>query len=311
MTRIRPGAVEPKASITCTAIDGGQFAARSKKFLRSMHRESEQPMRLAFVFRRYSNRIRYLNRKLEIDMKYRWLTASVVTCMILGMKSLGLADDQAPSVPEGYRLAYSQDFAKPTAMQDFVMTDSSAWKLLPAKGQDKPSLALIKRKSNYTPPFRSPINIALVGGQVFGDCIIDVECLQTGKEYGHRDMIVVFGFQSPSQFYYTHIATKADDHANQIFIVDKTERKKISKTSNDGNNWGLGVWHHVRVERKASDGTIKVFFDDLTKPIMTAENKTLGPGWVGFGSFDDTGKVTDIKIWSPDAKAKQVPAFAK
>ena len=34
------------------------------------------------------------------------------------------------------------------------------------------------------------------------------------KEYGHRDMVFVFGYQSPAKFYYVHIATKADPNAN-------------------------------------------------------------------------------------------------
>jgi hypothetical protein len=55
----------------------------------------------------------------------------------------------------------------------------------------------------------------------------------------------------------------------------------------------------VRLERKLSDGTIKVFFDDMIHPIMVAEDKTFGEGYIGFGSFDDTGKIDNIKIWGP------------
>ena len=32
----------------------------------------------------------------------------------------------------------------------------------------------------------------------------------------------------------------------------------------------------------------------MTLPIMTATDKTFGDGFVGFGSFDDTGKVDNI-----------------
>jgi hypothetical protein len=216
------------------------------------------------------------------------------------------AEEKNFGYPEGYRVLYSQDFQDESALKDFVFTDASAWKLAEADG--KHTLELHKQ-SAYKPVHRSPFNIALVGAQKFGDCIIEVNCLQTGAEYGHRDMVVVFGFQDPAHMYYTHIATKADEHANNIFIVNNAPRLKISKESNAGNNWGLNVWHKVRVERKVSDGTIKVFFDDMAKPIMLAEDKTFGAGWVGFGSFDDTGRIANIRIWGKEAAAEKVPAF--
>jgi len=217
------------------------------------------------------------------------------------------AEEKSTGVPAEYKLLYSQDFVQPGSMSDFTMTDPKAWRLAKAE-KDDAALELLG-KSKYKPPHRSPVNFALLKDLRFGDFILDVDCLQTGREYGHRDMIVVFGFQSPAKFYYTHIATKADDHANQIFIVDDAPRKKISITSNDGNKWGLNEWRHVRVERKLAEGTIKVYFEDMEKPIMVAEDKSFGDGWLGFGSFDDTGKIRNVKIWGPSAEKKEVPAF--
>ena len=63
--------------------------------------------------------------------------------------------------------------------------------------------------------------------------------------------------------------------------------------------------------RKASDGSVAVYFDDLTNPVMRAKDATHGAGWVGFGSFDDTGKVANIKVWGTSAEEKQVPPFKK
>lgn len=220
------------------------------------------------------------------------------------------AEEAAPNLPAGYRLLYSQAFASADAMDAFLMTDPQAWKYAAGEGKNPPALELMKQ-SRYAPPFRSPVNIALIKDRIFGDCIIDVRCQQTGKEYGHRDMVFVFGYQSPSQYYYTHIATAADDHANQIFIVNEAPRRKISKESNKGNQWGLNEWHRVRIERKVTDGSIKVYFDDLNKPIMIAEDKTFGAGWVGFGSFDDTGKIADIQIFGTSAEQKPAPPFAR
>lgn len=218
------------------------------------------------------------------------------------------AAENPPDIPAGYQLLYTQDFTSPDALKDFVFTDASAWKL--SDGDGKQALELMKQ-SAYKPAVRSPVNIALLAGKVFGDFILEAQCLQTGKEYGHRDMCLFYGFQSPTKFYYTHIATKADPNAHNCFIVNEAPRKNIAKETTAGANWGLGVWHKVRLERKASDGTIRVWFDDMSKPIMVAEDKTHGPGWIGFGSFDDTGKVANIRVWGRSVESKTAPAFPK
>jgi hypothetical protein len=199
-------------------------------------------------------------------------------------------------IPTGYKLLYEQKFDKAEAIQDFVMTDAEAWKY--AKEDEGGALELAAQ-SKYKPEVRSPVNIALIEGKVFGDFILEADLIQTGREYGHRDMCLFFAFQNSKQFYYTHIATKADPNAHNIFIVNNEPRKNIAKTTTTGVNWGLNIWHKVRLERKLAEGTVKVYFDDMTIPIMVAEDKTFGAGLIGFGSFDDTGKVDNIRIWGP------------
>ena len=75
-------------------------------------------------------------------------------------------------------------------------------------------------------------------------------------------------------------------------------------------NWGSGVWHKVRLERKIAGGSIRVFFDNMTEPIMFAEDKMFGAGYVGFGSFDDTGMVDNIKISGNKVQRKKTEFFA-
>jgi len=230
---------------------------------------------------------------------------TLLAAFVAGAAHAAFAANPA-GIPAGFQLLYSQDFAKPDALADFTSTDPSAWKLSDADG--KPALELVKQ-SDYKPAVRSPFNIALLKDKVWGDVIIEADCFQTGKEYGHRDMVFVYGFQSPTKFYYTHIATAEDDHAHNCFIVNDAPRLKFAKEVTKGVNWGLGVWHHVRIERKVSDGTVRVFFDDMEKPIMVGEDKTFGSGAIGFGSFDDTGKITNIKVWAESVESRATPAF--
>jgi hypothetical protein len=215
------------------------------------------------------------------------------------------ADDH---LPKGYQLLYEQTFEKADSIKGFQMTDPAAWKY--SKDEKSGGALELAARSKYKPEVRSPENIALIKEKTFGDFILEADLIQTGEEYGHRDMCLFFGFQKPSQFYYVHIATKADPNAHNVFIVNDKPRTNIAKTTTAGVNWGLNIWHKVRIERKLSDGSIKVYFDDMTIPIMVAEDKTFGEGFIGFGSFDDTGKVDNIKIWGPSAgSGKTLPPF--
>ncbi len=210
-------------------------------------------------------------------------------------------------IPSGYKLLYEQKFEEPDALKHFQMTEAKAWKY---SREEKGGALELAAQSKYKPEVRSPVNIALIKDKVFGDFILEADLIQTGREYGHRDMCLFFGFQNPKQFYYAHIATKADPNAHNVFIVNNEPRKNIAKTTTTGVNWGLNIWHKVKLERKVSDGSIKVYFDDMTIPIMVAEDKNFGPGFIGFGSFDDTGKVDNVKIWGPElGEKKSLPPF--
>lgn len=212
-------------------------------------------------------------------------------------------------IPDGYRLVYEQHFDAPSVLNGFVFTDPSAWKW----SADGAAFALeLASQSQYAPPVRSPVNIAAVGDRVFGDFVLEVDLIQTGKEYGHRDMCLFFGIQDPTHFYYVHLATAADDHAHNVFLVNGAPRTKIAKRTTKGVNWGLGIWHTIRVERRLADGAVRVYFDDRQEPVMVAEDRTFGAGWVGFGSFDDTGKVDNLRIWAPyEAESRKIPFFRR
>jgi hypothetical protein len=234
-------------------------------------------------------------------MKTTASALGLLTAFAALVSATAFAEEKSPGIPAEYKLAYSQDFKNPDALKDFTFTDPTAWKITEADG--KAALELVKQ-SDYKPQYRSPFNIARLTGKTFGDVIIEADCMQMGREYGHRDMVFVYGWQSPTQFYYTHIATAADDHAHNCFIVNNAPREKFAREVTKGVNWGLNVWRKVRIERKVSDGSVRVFFEDMTKPIMVAEDKTFGPGEIGFGSFDDTGKITNIKVYAPVVPAR-------
>lgn len=91
------------------------------------------------------------------------------------------------------------------------------------------------------------------------------------------------------------IASAADPHAHSIFLVDDAPRISIAR-ERTGVSWG-DEYHTVRIVRDTERETIEVFFDDMTTPIMRTEDRTFTWGRVGFGSFDDSGLIDDVRVW--------------
>ena len=55
-------------------------------------------------------------------------------------------------------------------------------------------------------------------------------------------------------------------------------------------------WHDVRVTHCATTGEIAVYMDGSRTPLMTAVDRTFGSGRVGFGSFDNAGRLRRIEL---------------
>jgi hypothetical protein len=199
----------------------------------------------------------------------------------------------AQEIPKGYKLACKLSFENKKDSAQFVFTQASKWRISKAEKGNSLEFTGI---SDYQPPFRSPHTIGVIKKMKFGSFILEADLLQTGKEYGHRDMCIIFGMQDPSHFYYSHIATKMDDNAHQIMVVNEAPRRKISSFTTEGVEWGQEQWHRVRVERNVETGSIRVFYDG--KLIQESVDKTFDIGYIGFGSFDDSGKIDNITIWS-------------
>jgi hypothetical protein len=215
------------------------------------------------------------------------LTGVAVTVAIFAAKAFSVvAAEDGPTLP----LVYQEDFEK--GADRWEPTDPKAWKVITTKQGNVYSQF---QQSKYNPPHRSPLNISLLKNIEVSDFVLEAKVRSTARDYPHRDVCLFFGYQDPAHFYYVHLAKKTDDHANQIFLVNGAPRIKISTKTTPGTNW-TDDWHNVKIVRKVSDGGIRVYFDDMKEPVMTANDKTFTRGRVGVGSFDDTGDWDDITL---------------
>ncbi len=210
------------------------------------------------------------------------------------------AQDDVPQEMQGLPLLFTEDFEDGAG--NWEMTDPDAWKIVDEDGNHVLNQF---QKSDYQPPHRSPHNMALIKDLWVSDFILEVKAKQTGREYGHRDLCFFYQHQDPAHFYYTHIASAADAHANSIFLVNEAPRVSIAKMRNDGTTWIDGNYHTIRVVRKTEPGTIEIYFDDMAKPIMKAVDKTFTFGRIGIGSFDDSGMFDDIRVWGKKTNPRE------
>ena len=113
-----------------------------------------------------------------------------------------------------------------------------------------------------------------------------------------RDMCVFFHYQDPEHFYYVHFAGTSDGVHNIIGLVNGADRAKINAEPAGGSVFRLTdrEWHRFKVVCDAATGEIRAYLDDMTAPILTARDRTLGRGLVGVGSFDDTGAFDDLEL---------------
>ncbi|GAB4162172.1 MAG: hypothetical protein Tsb009_39270 [Planctomycetaceae bacterium] len=193
----------------------------------------------------------------------------------------------------GHPLIFRDEFNNGKA-DHWEPTDPTAWRVI-RQGRNY-VYNQFKKRSKYKPPVRSPYNRSLVKGIHVGSFVLDVHVQSTHKDYGHRDLCLFFGYQDNAHLYYVHLGKKTDDHANQIFIVNGKPRTKISTKTTPGTNWD-DEWHHVRIVRDVNSGKIEVYFDDMSNPVMKANDKTFTWGRVGVGSFDDTGNFDRVLLY--------------
>ena len=226
--------------------------------------------------------------------------------MLLLSPGLGCAADKTVSGD----LVYQQDFAKADALGDFVFASPEDFRRVKVGDRWAMEYGNDSRKSEYKPPHRSPLYIGLIRDIKVASFRLEYDVQQRSQTGNHRDHCVFFNFEDPANFFYTHIAKKSDPHAHQIMNVDDAPRKAITKKGTDGYDWAsMDQWHHVKVIREADSGLIAIYVNDMDTPIMTTHSKAHDIGYVGFGSFDDLGRVSNIKLWAPKVIRENAPFF--
>jgi hypothetical protein len=145
-------------------------------------------------------------------------------------------------------------------------------------------------------PIRKPAAVAIFKSAPVGDFTLEVDVRSTAPvDLDVRDVLLIFGYQSPTRFYYVHLSKKTDAVHNGIFLVNDADRKRLDLPTSVGRLVDQ-QWHRVRLVREAASGQIRVFFGSDPNPVLSAVDATLASGRVGVGSFDETAEFRAMEL---------------
>jgi hypothetical protein len=148
-------------------------------------------------------------------------------------------------------------------------------------------------------PIRRPAAMAIFKGAPVGAFRLAVDLRSTAPaDLAVRDVLLIFGYQSPTRFYYVHLSARTDAVHNGVFLVNDADRRRLDKPTTTGRLTDQ-AWHRVRLERDTATGRIDVFFDNAARPILSAADTTIVSGRVGVGSFDETAEFRRFELDLP------------
>lgn len=192
-----------------------------------------------------------------------------------------------------------------TETRELMRRDSWA-PVTPGKWQFPGDEVVLAEPGEQRPGPRRPFEYAVLrDGPEWGSVQIDAEVAIDVPAPAGRDVIVVFGYRCDTEFYYVHLSDHDTVYAhNGIFVVDDADRRRIDHQWDGATGAAPAIsdqrYHQVRVKHCARTGEIAVYLDGAERPLMTATDTTFDGGRVGFGSFDDVGRIRNLTVTGTD-----------
>jgi hypothetical protein len=238
--------------------------------------------------------------RIHVDRARRSRTRLLVACCATAIAAVLAVPTAASGAPPAD--APGQAHGDVVTMTD-VMSEDDWSPATPEKWAFPGDEVILTEPGEARPGPRRPFEYAHVTtGPVWGSFELDVEVrIDEPTTRDARDAIIVFGYQSDTEFYYAHLSQdNLIEVHNGIFKVDNADRVRID----DGWDGTSGPppaitdqeYHHVSLHRDVDTGDIAVYVDGADEPLLTATDTTFDRGRVGYGSFDSYGRIRNLTV---------------
>jgi hypothetical protein len=212
-------------------------------------------------------------------MKARYTALCLGAVLLFGV--CGTAGAQGASV--------RPDLGSPETIDNWILDGSGEWQVLDGK-------LVLAKAGTVSGEIHRPAALAILKTEPFLRVTVETQLRMTAPlDSIRRDLTVIFGYESPTRFYYAHFGGITDAGNNGIFLVDAADRRRIDPATAEPQLTDQD-WHRVRLERDGSTGKIDVYVDDSETPVFSTVDSTIRSGRVGLGSLNDIGEFRDIVV---------------
>lgn len=209
------------------------------------------------------------------------------TLVILAFFLLSVVDPQNAQSRQEFSIR--PDFSESGSIAQWDLDGTGMWKVDAGK-------LILSKAGTPSGPIRRPAALAILRMKSAQRVTIEADIRSTAPaDVVRRDLDIIVGYESPTRFYYIHLAAVSDDVHNGIFRVNNADRMRIDSGGAKPQLTDFS-WHRVRVERDGRSGRIAVYVDGSRAPVLQAIDTTIVQGRAGVGSFDDTGEFRNILV---------------
>ena len=178
------------------------------------------------------------------------------------------------------------------ANEQLILLNADHWKVGDVEGR---RCLILDVPGEQLPPVRRPGEYALYkSDESIGKFQVEAATLEP-ESVINRDICLIFGYKDDTHFYYAHISSNSDNQFHNIIMrVDGESRTRINQERDPEPKLSNG-WKTIKIQHFET-GEINVFVDDLSTPVMTANDTTYPVGKIGFGAFDDRAAFSRLEL---------------
>ena len=190
----------------------------------------------------------------------KYVVLAVIGFSLLSVESNAASKDKGSS-RDVFNLVYEQDFEDFRSISDFVFANPDDW-----------SVKSAGKNSYLEYSGNDKENIGLMVWRRLEDYNMEFDIMFPSGKKSSGEFQLIYNFREP------------DSYSTLAFNSAKIEKKE---------------WIRIRLERRATNGEVKLYVGDKTEPEIISSDELKEKGWPGFLSESNSFRIDNVKIWAP------------